>query len=380
MDLFNYVEPVSTDVRHPRAKDSLFYQVSFFELLPKCDVAHYPLVFIGITDERNSSNKGVAASADAIREYLYSLFLHGESTKILDLGNIIVGKTVNDTYRALHDVLEYVVKTGSIPIVLGSSQDMAFPIAKLFGELCPECNITVLDSRLDVGGDDDFHNLSVMRKVMTEIPSARLAFLGGQAYLIPKYDMEYVLSRRHTVARLGKIRDNMTKIEPIVRDSDIFICDIGAIRQCDAPGNAYASPNGLNAEEACQIARYAGISERSSLFFLCEYNCGDDRNGQTAHVSAQLIWHFIDGVTARKGDYPLDSLQSMQKYFVSAVDSELNLTFYRSTKTDRWWIVTSEDAAGNERLVSCNYEDYLCACKNVIPDVYLDEISRLMKS
>ena len=63
--------------------------------------------------------------------------------------------------------------------------------------------------------------------------------------------------------RLGIIRSNSSEMEPVLRNTNLFAMDMSAVRYADAPGCANASPNGLNGEDACQLAYYAGLS----LFF-----------------------------------------------------------------------------------------------------------------
>jgi hypothetical protein len=43
----------------------------------------------------------------------------------------------------------------------------------------------------------------------------------------------------------------------LLRDADLVSFDISAVKQSEAPASRFASPNGLAAEDACQLARYA---------------------------------------------------------------------------------------------------------------------------
>ncbi len=64
------------------------------------------------------------------------------------------------------------------------------------------------------------------------------------------------------VSRLGHIQSKLEEAEPILRNADILSFDISAIRQSDAPACATTTPNGLYGEEACQVMRYAGMSDK----------------------------------------------------------------------------------------------------------------------
>ena len=76
------------------------------------------------------------------------------------------------------------------------------------------------------------------------------------------------------------------------------------------------SPNGFYGEEICAISRYAGISDKVTSFGIYEYNSTYDANYQTAHLIAQMIWYFIEGVNFRAKDYPFSTKDDYQKFTV----------------------------------------------------------------
>ena len=47
---------------------------------------------------------------------------------------------------------------------------------------------------------------------------------------------------------------------------------MASIRAADHPANVYAGPNGITAPQICQIARYAGLSDRILALGLFEHN------------------------------------------------------------------------------------------------------------
>ena len=44
------------------------------------------------------------------------------------------------------------------------------------------------------------------------------------------------------------------------------------------------------------LPRYAGISDKVTSFGIYEYNAKFDEKDQTAHLIAQMIWYFIEGL------------------------------------------------------------------------------------
>ena len=89
---------------------------------------------------------------ERFRVEFYKLFpsAHWEK-KIYDLGNILPGKKIEDTYFAISRVIEELVKNEIIPIIIGGSQDLLFPLYKGYENLEQSVNITTIDSKMDFG-------------------------------------------------------------------------------------------------------------------------------------------------------------------------------------------------------------------------------------
>jgi formiminoglutamase len=158
--------------------------------------------------------------------------------------------------------------------------------------------------------------------------------------------------------------------------------DISAIRQSDAPGNGNASPNGFYGEEACQITRYAGMSDKLSSFGIYEINPAFDNNKQTAHLAAQMIWYFVDGFYNRKKDYPIVDKAEYTKYRVSITNHEHEIVFYKSNKSDRWWMdvpypLNHQIKFERHHMVPCSYSDYQTACSDEMPDRWWQTYQKL---
>ena len=177
--------------------------------------------------------------------------------------------------------------------------------------------------------------------------------------------------------RLGNIRSDISIVEPILRDADILSFDICAIKHSDAPANQFSSPNGLHADEACQIARYAGLSDSVSSFGIYGLNPVNEKTNQTAGLAAQVIWYFIDGYSARKIENPLTDNQNFKVFIVSHKDMEYEITFYKSLVTNRWWMEIPKADSSNPVIIACSHEDYQQACNHEVPDLWWKSYQRI---
>jgi len=154
---------------------------------------------------------------------------------------------------------------------------------------------------------------------------------------------------------------------------------MGSVRQSDAPGVSIASPNGFYGEELCRMTRYAGLSEKVKVIGFFELTPPADYNRQTAHLAAQAIWYFLEGMTHRIKENPVESPEHTKKFIVKLNAAGHDIIFHKSILSDRWWmeIPVINPANGYNFFVSCSYEDYTQACNQEIPDRWWRYLHRL---
>ena len=356
------------------------------EVDPENDFKGYDVAIIGIAEDRNAcNNAGCAMAPVEIRKYLYRLFKFESKLKIIDLGDIRQGNEISDTYFALKTTLAQLISSGVVPIVLGGSQDLTYAMYLAYESLGRIINMVSIDSKFDLAkSDDNFDAQSYLSKIILRKPNHLFNFanIGYQTYFVDPEAIKLMNNLYFDVHRLGAIRQNLEDTEPIIRNADMLTFDISAVRFSDAPGNGNASPNGFYGEEICQLMRYAGLSDKLTSVGFFEMNPKFDKQGQTAHLVAQMIWYFLDGLSNRRGDFPTEN-SNFIKYIVDLTGHKENIVFFKSKLTDRWWmqLPVSEDKISKYRrhiMVPCSYNDYKTACKNEIPDCWWKACQKLM--
>jgi len=331
------------------------------------------IAIIGVNEYRNAIYKTSHNSPNQVRKQLYNLYKCAGKIRIADFGNLKQGKSVTDSYFALKEVTEYLLKNNVLPIIIGGSQDLTYPIFQAMNSLEQVFNISVIDSLLDIGdAETEFNSQSYLSKILLD-KSAHLfnySILAQQTYLNSEPDIELLKHLFFDNMRLGEIRENLKFTEPIMRDTDLLSIDLSSIKFADAQGQPNPSPNGLTGDEICQITRYAGLSDRLKVLGIFDYSPDYDHRSQTAALIAQMIWCFIDGYVQRRKDYPFCNLSEYKKFSVSREELTEQIVFYKSSKTDRWWMEVPyyNKKNTNSLVVSCNYEDYLTACNGELPD------------
>jgi formiminoglutamase len=391
MDISVYFEPIQlkgyqiSEKTHRKLLGDVvqaFHKPGDFPSLDQADIA-----IIGVGEERNSFfNNGCGLAPDSIRKEFYKLHQGNFTLKLVDLGNIQHGHRIEDTYFALTAVLVELLELNIVPIILGGGQDLTFAQYKAYEKIGRIINIAAIDPHFDLGtSGEKLDSRSYMSHIIMQQPNYLFNYtnIGFQTYFVDQQAITLMKNLYFDTYRLGIVRSNMEEVEPMVRNADMISVDIGAVRASDAPGNANASPNGFYGEEICQIMRYAGLSDKLSSLGLFEINPRLDRQSQTAQLAGQMIWYFIDGFYSRKGDFPPDKNKDMVKYTVTLKDFKDEVIFYRSNKSERWWMEVPIRSKHRERyerhhLVPCSYQDYQTACQNALPDRWWQTYQKLM--
>ena len=341
------------------------------------------IALFGVQEDRNAQgNVGCGEDLHAIRSKFYELFPGNWHSNIADLGNIEKGNQVSDTYFAVKEITTSLLKKNIIPIIIGGSQDITYVNYRAYDTLEQSVNITAVDSRFDLGSlEGELNSQSYLSKIIMQEPNNLFNYcnVGYQTYFNSQEEIRLLDSLFFDSYRLGAAKE-LENIEPAFRDADIISIDIGAVRQSDAPANKNASPNGFYGEEICAISRYAGISDKVSSFGIYEYNAKYDKNHQTAHLIAQIIWYFIEGYNYRVKDYPFSGKDNYQHFTVLLEDDE-PLNFYKSNKSGRWWMeinILSNNKYKRHALIPCTYKDYEAATKQLIPEKWYNAMKKMI--
>ena len=347
----------------------------------------FQLALVGVKEERGAvDNRGCADGADHIRRAFYQLFNHWEDIKIADLGNIKAGQEISDTYYALNQVLTELMKHHVLPMVIGGSQDMTYPMYQVYEPTGKLVNITAIDPLFDLGNDNEGLNAhSYLSHIILHQPNYLFNFtnLGYQTYYVDKENIDLMKQLLFDTYRLGILKPHIEETEPMIRNANILSIDMAAFRAADAPGVKNASPNGFNGDDACRMTRYAGLNYKLTSVGIFEYNPHYDINGRTANLIAEMIWYFIEGYSSRQDDLPTADSSDFKRYNVQIGEGEENVIFLCHKVTGKWWIDISFMHSDDHRYerhhyIPCSRVDYDQAMNNELPDKWWQFYQKLM--
>ena len=316
------------------------------------------------------------ANADAVRRELYQMSCPFRRLKIADLGNV---RKQEPTF--IIQLVKELVDSKIIPVLISGDTfhiKTQYQAHQTFQELV---NLTLIDENIPVHpkeNDERYYLNDIIRK--TDSALFNLSTIGSQGHFIEDNVFSYLEDQHFECIRLGKAKEDLSELEPLIRDADLMCFNLAALKLLEAPAVHAATPSGFFCEEACQITRYAGMSDKLASVGFYGFQPELDRYHATAKVIAQLIWYFLDGVYHRKGDFPV-STQGLTEYIVDFKTQEYQITFWNSSKSNRWWMqipAKTNRKMRRHRLIPCSYQDYLSACEEELPERLLKANRRFL--
>lgn len=316
---------------------------------------------------------GGGDGADEFRSSFYGLSWRFGDLVMADLGNLVHAVDEKQRQFAMSEAVGELLGMGLKVVIVGGVNEQMFGHYKAYRQYDAPVEIVQVASGIDM------EEGTPLRSILVEKPSNlfNIDFLATQAYYISEGTSALLEKMYFENHRLGEVRDAIEETEPILRSAHMLQFDMNAIRKCDAPASFLGSPNGLYAEEAARICRYAGVSNQltSALF----YGLNGALKDQTSQdLLSQMVWYFIDGFTSRYHDHPTHDSADFLIYRNRLSSTGHEIVFYKSRKSNRWWMEIPHPYDERTFFIGCSYRDYEQVCGDEMPDRWWRAYQRLM--
>ncbi|MDA9365844.1 formimidoylglutamase, partial [Flavobacteriaceae bacterium] len=276
------------------------------------------IALIGLNEYRNSFFANSTYNVNQFRKVFYELFPGNWNIKIADLGDLPNGEKVEDTYFAVKEIGIHLKQMNIIPIFIGGSHDLLFPLYQVFQKFNQLVNIASVDRSYDFSQEDELiSGRSYMSRIIMDKPNVLNNYtnIGFQTYYCALEEKDLMDKLYFDGIRLGQVLDDPSITEPVFRDSDIVGFDMKCLSWQAIADPLKGQPNGLDSRTICGLTRYAGISDRINFMGIYEI----PSTPMTHQLLAQMIWYFIEGVHYRFGEYPIYT-KDFSKYSVTLSD------------------------------------------------------------
>ncbi len=335
------------------------------------DIELSDLIIVGIGETRGAGMPVMNnRSANNVRSEFYQLFQWHSNLRIADIGNMVAGKSLADSYAALKVVLSELQALNAKVLIIGGSHDLTMPQCDSFATLDKTFDLTCIDAKIDLNADSVIPTDKFLLDMFTKSPNHLNHYnhIGFQSYFVHPQMLETIDRLRFECFRVGKVKENLEEMEPPIRNSDAVSFDISAIQNSHAPANI-VTPNGFNGEEACTLMQYAGLSEKTRSIGIYGYYAHLDKSNLTAKQISHLMWYLLDGIYQGKQESSFNNRNHFNEFHLAF--AEMETTFLHSKKTNRWWMQLPD-----EQFIPCSYSDYVLATRNEIPERWLRAIER----
>ncbi|WP_313804226.1 formimidoylglutamase [Flavobacterium sp.] len=369
---FDFFQPLEDDFLefvNGLSNQSLGKKVVFHSSTDFPNVEKAAIAIIGVLEDRGLGFGNVAPDLTHFRKEFYSMYPGNWHANIVDLGNIVPGNSLEDTYYVLKVAVTELIKNKVIPVVIGGSQDLTYAMYRAYDQLEQMVNVVAIDSKFDFAKEAGLPANSYLSKMVVEEPNNLFNYsnIGYQTYYNSQEEIDLIEKMYFDAYRLGEVSKNSAIAEPVFRDADLVTLDLNAVKSCDSGNFVNFMPNGFDGKEICVLSRYSGISDKVTSFGIFNHRYTESESV----LISQVLWYFIEGYHYRSNEYPYGSKEDYLRYIVPLEDEEL--IFYKSDKTERWWIevpflTNINNKIKRSTLLPCTYEDYLGATNHEIPE------------
>lgn len=372
--LIDFLEPVNIAMlsNDEGFKDTQLgkHIIAYEEEFPELDTAD--MVVVGCGEMRGAGMQFQQTDGpDAIRAEFYKLYHWHSTVTVADIGNVKCGATLTDSYAALRVVVQELLQAGKKVVILGGSHDVTTAQYQAHTVNDNIIDAVCVDARIDMDMESLLPADNFLVDMFTGMPNYLKHYnhIGFQSYFMHPGMLETIDKLRFDCYRVGKVKEDITEMEPAIRNSELFSFDIAAIQNAHAPAN-YLTPNGFNGEEACTLMQYAGMSQACTSIGIYGYVPAQDVHALTAKQIAHMLWYTMDGIHKGKQEASLDDRNAFNEFTMAF--AEVETVFLQSKRTGRWWMQLHDG-----KYVACSYRDYLTASSNDIPERWLRAAERL---
>ncbi|WP_128330925.1 formimidoylglutamase [Apibacter sp. HY039] len=369
--LQDFLHPVDESIlySHP---DSVGARIKFYW---QNEIKANSVVLIGCSDLRGTGHSKEFSNIRLIREEFYRLVWNDWDFDLYDLGDIIPGNEVENTYFALQKVLEELLKMGVFPIVLGGSMSLNYSVYRALSVRDTPLNYTAVDTRIDMGNmKEQLTDKNYLSRMIIDEPNLLFNFtnVGYQSYFVPNSTLKAFNSLDFEGVRLGQITENPKNSEPVFRSSDFVGINLNSIESYDGTLSTESTANGFTNREICALTRYIGLSKQVKIAGIYNF-LGYSHNKMNEKLVSQLLWYLIEG----RNQQPYYENEEYIKYIVLHEDKEL--IFLKDKYVEKWWLTVSLDADDVPVfLVPCTKKDYEDALNGNIPEKYWKTFKRFL--
>ena len=284
------------------------------------EIKENSIVLLFVSDYRGANGDAESQDFTGIRREFYKLSQLDFDIPIIDLGDLVSGKTPQDSHYILQEVLSVCHQKGAIPVIVGGSNDLAFSLFSALNYHQQDINYTQISNLVSLKQDEEIHESTFLSKILgsKNFSVKNYHHLGYQKHLNEMDSVNLIKEVQFDIIRLAEMMNSTEKTEPYFRKADLVTINCDAIETFSEAFSMNPQVNGLNRREICAYMKEIGLSEKLKSVGIFNYNIYSD--SQLNHqLLAQMLWYLIEGINIQKS-HPKE--KSYETFFVLINDEQ----------------------------------------------------------
>lgn len=319
------------------------------------------IVLVFCSDYRGIEN-GNAEILDfkTVRRELYKLSKLDFEVPICDLGDLISGKSHQDTHYILQEILSMCHYKNAIPVVVGGSNDLALSLFSALNFHQKNINYTQISNIISLANEgEEITEKNFLSRILSSksFSIKNYHHLGYQKHLNEIDSVKLMKEVEFDIIRLAEMMYSTEKTEPFFRRADLVTLNCDAVESLGDGFSVNPQINGLNRREICAYMKEIGLSENLKSVGIFNFNA-ESEDFLNHQLLAQIIWHLIEGINIQKS-HPKE--RSYETFWVMIDENQH--AFQRDTFSNLWYFGEDEKA---ENWIPCAKWEYEEAKKGLL--------------
>ncbi|SFI43634.1 formimidoylglutamase [Halpernia frigidisoli] len=336
----------------------------------KREIIENSIVLLFVSDFRGAKGSGESQDFRRVRKQLYKLSHLQLETTVCDLGDLISGKTIEDTHYVLQEFLSLCHYKNAVPVIIGGSNDLAFSLFSALNFHQKNISYTQINSKIELGNvADTLSEKNFLTKILSSknLSVENYHHLAYQKHLNPLESVDLIKDVDFDIIRLAEMMNVTEKAEPFFRKADLVTVNCDAIESFAESFSIHPQVNGLNRREICAYMQEIGLGENLRSVGIFNFNF-DAENVLNHQLLAQMIWYLILGIDLQNS-HPKERFY--ETFHVLVKDE--NYTFKRDTFKNLWYFGSDDKI---ENCLPCSHLDYEAAKKENLTQRLLNFLNK----
>lgn len=310
------------------------------------------VVFIFCSEERGGGGNARQRDFSRVRNVFYELSALDFQMSICDLGDLLSGKNQEDTHYILQEILTECYQKNAIPVVVGGSNDLAFPLYLSLYHRQKSLNYTQINAFVNVEKETEkITEKNFLTHILSDSRSGIKDYhhLGYQRHLNELAAVDLVKDFDFEILRLAEMMGDTDNAEPFLRRADLVTLNCDSVETFAEDFSKNPQVNGLNKREICAYMKEIGLGQNLKCVGMFNFNF-DAENAMNHQLLAQMLWYLLEGIHIQK-THPKE--RAYENYVVLL--DEMQLNFSRDTFSGQWYFGKDENI---QNCVPCSQKDY----------------------